>query len=155
MPIQYVDVSMTTATDAQDAGDVLAATQVVTNACAAINEPTLLQSVTVIDTDDQKAILTAVFLDSDVAFGTEDAAPSITDANALAIQGSVEFVVADYIDVGGASYANAKNVGLVLKPAVGTRNVYMALYTPATSTPTYASGIITVRLGFMSMKEGQ
>lgn len=151
MPLQYVTVSMTTPTDAQDTGDVVAATQVVTNACSSINVPAIIESVTVIDTDDQKAILTAVFLDADVAFGTEDAAPSITDANALNILGSVEFVVADYIDVGGASYASKKAVGLVVNPAVGTRNIYMALYTPATSTPTYASGIITVRIGFRSV----
>jgi hypothetical protein len=147
-PIQFVTVSMTTPTDAQDVGDVVAATQVVTNATEAINVPAMLESITVIDTDDQKAILTAVFFDADVAFGTEDSAPSISDANSLNILGSVEFVVADYIDVGGASYATKKNVGLIVSPAAGTRNIYMALYTPATSTPTYASGIITVRLGF-------
>jgi len=60
----------------------------------------------------------------------------------------VENVVADYIDAGGVSYVCKENIGLVLPPAVGTRDIYMALYTPATSTPTYASGIITVRLGF-------
>jgi hypothetical protein len=155
MPIQYVDVTMTAATNLLTAGDVIAATQVVSNAAAAINEPVLLQSVTVIDVDDQKAILSAVFLDSDVVFGVEEAAPSITDANALKLQGLVAFAVADYVDVGGASIATAKNVGLVLKPALGTRDVYMALYTPATSTPTYAGGAITVRLGFMSMKSGE
>jgi len=148
MTMRYVTVSMTTPTDAQDAGDVLAATQVVTNACPSINVPTKLMSATFIDTDDQKAILTAVFFDANVAFGTEDAAPSITDADSLSITGSVENVVADYIDAGGVSYVCKENIGLVLPPAVGTRDIYMALYTPATSTPTYASGIITVRLGF-------
>lgn len=145
--MQFITVSMTTPTDAQDVGDVVADTQVVTNATGAINVPAILDSLTIIDADDQKAILTAVFFSANTSLGTEDGAPNVSDANSLTLLGSVEFVVADYIDVGGISYATKKNIGLMVSPAVGTRDIYMALYTPATSTPTYASGVITCRLG--------
>jgi hypothetical protein len=149
-PVQFVTVSMTTPTDAQDAGDVVAATQVVTNATRAADVPAFLESICIIDTDDQKAILTAVFFDANTSLGTEDAAPDIDDTEMLTVLGSVEFVAADYIDLGGASYAYKRNLRMAVNPASGTRNIYMALYTPATSTPTYASGIITVKLGFSS-----
>lgn len=149
-PIQFVTVSMTTPIGALGAGDVVAATQVVAACTRANDVAAFLDSITLIDTDDQKAILTAVFFSADTALGTEDAAPDIDDTEALTILGSVEFIVADYIDLGGASYATKKNVGLAVLPATGTDDIYMALYTPLTSTPTYASGIITVRLGFRS-----
>lgn len=149
-PIQLVTVSMTTPTDALDAGDVVAATQVVTSATRFADAPAELYSLTVIDTDDQKAILTCVFFSANTSLGTEDSAPDIDDTEALTILGSVEIVAADYIDLGGASYATKKNIGLIVSPASGTRNIYMAIYTPVTSTPTYASGVVTARLGFRS-----
>lgn len=149
VPTKFVTVSMTTPTDAQDAGDVVAATQIVA-ACTPGNDlNAILQSVCVIDTDDQKALLTLVFFSANTALGTEDSAPDIDDTEALTVLGTVQIVAADYIDLGGASIANIKNVGLAVTPASGTDDIYMAIYTHATSTPTYASGVLTVRLGFI------
>jgi hypothetical protein len=149
VPTKYVTVSMSTPTDAQDVGDVIAATQIVA-ACTAGNDlPGILQSATIIDTDDQKAILRLVFFSANTSLGTEDSAPDIDDTEALTVLGDVDIAVADYHDYGGASIANIKNIGLGIVPATGTDDIYMAIYSPATSTPTYASGVITVRLGFI------
>lgn len=148
-PMQFVTVSMTTPTDAQDAGDVVAATQVVA-ACTPGNDfKALLQSVTVIDTDDQKANLRIVFFSANTALGTEDSAPDIDDTEILTILGWVDVLVADYVDFGANSVAHKSNVGIVVTPATGTDDIYMAIYTHTASTPTYPSGIITVRLGLI------
>lgn len=146
---RYVTVSMSTPTDALDAGDVVAATQVVPGVTSGVNRPVMLQSLMLIDTDDQKANLNAVFFNANTALGTEDAAPDIDDTEALTVVGYTVIAAADYVDLGDFSVVYKSNLGIILPPASGTSNIYMALYTPATSTPTYASGIITVKLGLI------
>jgi hypothetical protein len=149
-PIKYVTVTMTTATDAQDAGDVIAATQVVATCTRGDDMMSILHSVTLIDVDDQKAKLRLVLFDANTSLGTEDSAPDIDDTEVLTVQGFVDIAVADYYDLGGASVAHKSNLGIVVKPASGTDDIYMAIYSPDTSTPTYAGGAITVRMGFIS-----
>jgi hypothetical protein len=149
-PIKYVTVTMTTATDAQDAGDVIAATQVVATCTRGDDMPAILHSVTLVDVDDQKANLRLVLFDANTSLGTEDSAPDIDDTEVLTVQGIVDIAVADYIDLGTSSVVHKSNLGIVVKPASGTDDIYMAIYTPAVSAPTYATGALTVRMGFIS-----
>lgn len=148
-PIQYVTVTMSAETTALDVGDIAATTQVVANATQAADVMAVLHSVTLIDVDDQKAKLNLVFFDANTSLGTEGAAPDVDDTEAQTVIGIVPIVVSDYTDLGGASVVNLRNIGLIVKPATGTRDIYMGIYSPDTSTPTYASGTIYVRLGFM------
>jgi hypothetical protein len=149
---RYVTQTFAVQTTALDTGDVIASTQVITNACPAADVPVELVSFVLIDVDDQKALCNVVFFDDDTSLGAEDGAPDIDDTEALTFQGLVAIAAADYIDLGGASVVTKLNVGLILKPKSGTRDVYAALYTPATSTPTYAGGAITVRYGFRKVE---
>lgn len=151
MTLHFVDVTVTVETSALDVGDVAsAATQVVAGATRGINTPSKLVSLTLADPDDQKAILRVVFFSANTNLGTKDAAPDVDDTELLTIIGHVDIAVADYVDYGGGSVASIKNIGLMMKPAAETSSVYMSIYTPATSTPTYAGGALTVRLGFES-----
>ena len=145
--VRYVTVSMSTPSDAQDAGDVIAATQAVAACCPANDQPGLLQSLVLIDTDDQKVNIKAVFFSANTALGTEDAAPDIDDTEALTVIGIVDIAAADYVDLGGAAVATIKNIGLPITPASGTDDIYVALYSPTGGT--WASQVITLRLGFM------
>lgn len=148
-PIQYVTVTMTTPTGALAAGDVYADTQIVA-ACTQANDVcAVLQSATIIDVDDQKAALTLVFFSANTSLGTEDSAPDIDDTEILTIQGHVVVAATDYVDYGANSVAFKGNLGIPVKPASGTDDIYMAIYGHSTSTPTYAGGAITVRLGFI------
>lgn len=148
-PIQYVTLTMTTPTGALAAGDVYAATQIVAACTQANDVNAMLHSVTLIDVDDQKAALTLVFFDANTTLGTEDAAPDIDDTEAQTVIGFVEIATGDYKDLGVNSVVNLKNIGLTVHPASGTDDIYMAIYGHSTSTPTYASGTIYVRLGFI------
>jgi hypothetical protein len=150
--IRYVTQTFAIQTTALDTGDVIASTQVIANACPAADVPVELVSMVFIDVDDQKAIASVVFFDDDTVLGTEDSAPDIDDTEALTVQGVIAMAVADYVDLGGASVVTKTNIGLILKPKSGMRDVYAALYTPATSTPTYAGGAITVRYGFRKVE---
>ncbi len=59
--------------------------------------------ITLLDKDDEGALLDLVFLDANVTLGTINAAPSITDANSEKIVAIVP--VTSYTDVGGAKVA--------------------------------------------------
>lgn len=145
--VRYVTVSMTTPTDAQDAGDVIAATQIVAACTPANDVPAILHSATLIDTDDVGVNIKAVFFSANTTLGTEDSAPDIDDTEALTVLGIVDFAAADFVDLGGSKYNTKSNLGLAVNPATGTDDIYMALYSPTGGT--WASGVITVRLGFI------
>jgi hypothetical protein len=144
---RFVTVSMTTPADAQDAGDVIAATQIVAACTPANDVPSVLQSACLIDTDDVGVNIKAVFFSANTTLGTEDSAPDIDDTEALTVLGIVDFAAADYVDLGGSKYNTKTGIGLAMVPASGTDDVYMALYSPTGGT--WASGVITVRLGFI------
>lgn len=138
---RIVDVTLSLDTSAYAAGDVLADTQVVSNAMRIINGHGLLSSVIVIDQDDQKQPLDLVFLSANVSLGTENAAPSITDANALHVLGIVRVLATDYIDLGGVSVATVAGLTLGLQAASGTSDLYVAALTQGAPTHT-ASGLV-------------
>ena len=144
---RFVTVSMSTPTDAQDAGDVIAATQVVA-ACTPGNDICgMLHSAVLIDTDDVGVNIKAVLFSANTTLGTEDSAPDIDDTEALTVLGIVDFAAADYVDLGGSKYNTKANIGLPVVPASGTDDIYLALYSPTGGT--WASGVITLRLGFL------
>lgn len=145
----YIDVTLSLDTAIYAAGDVLADTQVVTNAVRINNGTGILQSIALIDQDDQKAQLKIFFLSENVSLGVENAAPSITDVNALQLLGPpVTIETTDYTDLGGVSIAGKDSIGKVIKPAAGTRNLYIAVLNGA-GTPTYTAAGIKLRLGFL------
>jgi hypothetical protein len=144
---RFVTMTMTVPSDAQDAGDVIAATQIVAACTPANDVPGVLHSATLIDTDDVGVNIKAVFFSANTALGTEDSAPDIDDTEALTVLGIVDFAAADYVDLGGSKYNTKTNIGLAVVPATGTDDIYMALYSPTGGT--WSSQAITVRLGFI------
>lgn len=144
-----IDVTLSLDVAAYGAGDVLADTQVVTNALR-INDGTgVLQSITVIDQDDQKAALNIYLLSANVPMGAENALPSISDVDALnLLSAPIVIGTADYVDLGGVSLAGKDAIGKVVKAAAGTRNLYVAVVNGA-GTPTYTAGGIKLRLAFL------
>ena len=134
--------------DAYDANDVLFDSTAVLNACGGVDRPSILQSLCFVDKDDQAAAnLVFWFLSANVVFGAADAAPSISDANALEILGSVPMASSLILDVGGAKAGSLHNIGLVVKPATGTTTIWVACTTAG--TPTQTIGGIQLRLGFI------
>jgi hypothetical protein len=135
--------------DAYDANDTLFDSTLVPNAVGAADRAARLDSICWLDKDDQTAAnLVFWFLSANVAFGTADAAPSISDANALNILGAVPFASSLILDVGGAKCGSLQNIGLIIAPASGTANIYVACTTAG--TPTHTTGGVQLRLGFRS-----
>lgn len=129
-------------------GDVLAATQEIANAARAPSGRAILQSIHVLDEDDQGVAFDVIFLGADVAIGTENAAPSITDADARQILGMVRVGAGDYIDLGGCRIATLTGLGLPLEPAAGATSLYLGAITRG-GTPTYTAAGVSLRLGIL------
>jgi hypothetical protein len=150
LSMQYVSVTPVCDTSAYGAGDTLFDTTLITNATRVADGLARLDTIVVLDEDDQAAAnMTLYFLDANVTLGTANAAPSISDANARNLLGYVTLASAAFLDVGGAKVACALNVNMIVKPATGTRNIYVAATTAGTPTQT-ASGI-KLRFGFTSL----
>lgn len=143
----FVDVTLSLDTSVYASGDVMADTQVVTNAVRVADGTGVLQSILVLDEDDQGLAFDLIFIQDNVSLGTENAAPSITDAHARSILGLVSIASADFIDLGGARIATKTGLGLVVKPTSGTRNIYVAAITRG--APTHTASGVRLRLGFL------
>lgn len=109
----------------------------------------LVQSVSVIDADDQGVAFDLFFLATNVAFGTANAAPSISDANALAsnLRRVCRIDTADYIDVGGAKIASKDGIGAMIEAAAGVTGGYLTAVTRG--APTYTASGLQLRIGLI------
>lgn len=146
---RIVDVTLSLDTSAAyAAGDVLADTQVVSNALRIINGNGLLNSVVVIDEDDQNQPLDLVFLSANVSLGTENLAPSIADSDARNILGIVRVNASDFVDLGGVGVATITGLTLGLQAASGTPNLYVAAITRG--TPTHTAAGLRLRLNIIT-----
>lgn len=142
------DVTLSLDTSIYASGDVLADTQVLTSLFRISDGTGVLQSIQIIDQDDQKAAFDVYYLSANVAMGTENSAPSISDANAVNVVGPFSVAVADYKDLGGVSVAKISGIGQAIKPATGTSNGYIAVVN-GTGTPTYTASGVKLRLGVL------
>ena len=138
-------VALSLDTSAYADGDVLADTQAFTSVARANDVGFVLQSVVLVDKDDQGMGLDLVLLSANNSLGTENSAPNISDANAEAIQGMVQISTSDWYDLGGVRVAQRTNINLPLVPASGTTTLYVAAVSRGTGT--YSASGITLRLG--------
>jgi hypothetical protein len=133
---------MTLHTDANVANDVLAATQVIA-ACLRVNDGTgIIQSIVVQDDDDKGAAIDLIFMDANTSIGTESATCSMADNDT--ILGIVSVAASDYVDMINSQVATFKNVGIGIKGATGTDDIYLGIV--ARNTETYSASGITVRI---------
>jgi hypothetical protein len=150
-PAKLITVAMVVDTAILASGELVADTQAIPDAVDETGRPALLQSITILDTDDQTASAYDIYiLDRNVSMGTLNAAPSISDANSAALLGPpIAIATGDWKDLGGAKISGKEAIGKIVKPYSG-RSLYAAIVNGA-GTPTFASGILTVRFGFIQL----
>lgn len=143
-----IDVTLSLDTAIYASGDLLADAQVVTNAMRVVGGTGVLQSLALIDEDDQGVAMTVYIASGSGSFGTENAAPSITDALARNILGWVDVAATDWKDLGGVRVANLRGLGLMVKAAAASRDLYVAVVN-GTGTPTFTASGVRLKLGFL------
>lgn len=141
-----IGVTLSLDTSAYADGDVLAATQEIANAVRLPGGRATLQSVHVLDENDQGVGFDLIFMSADNALGTENSAPDISDTLARDILGFVRIAAGDYVDLGGSRIATLTNIGLVLEAAAASTSLYVAAITRG--APTYTAAGLKLKLGF-------
>lgn len=145
-PGDVITVTLSTDTSAYADGDILADLQAVGGFFRQPGGRALIQSVTVLDKADQGVALDLLTSPNPVSLGTENAAPSISDANADGLQRLCRVEAADYIDLGGCRLATKAGLGLLVEAAAGSTTLHLGAITRG-GTPTYGAADVVLRLG--------
>jgi len=146
--MKIVDVTMTLNTSQYTASDLLADAQLVSGLFRVTDGLAELDSIVVIDEDDQGAAFDIYFTNIASSWGTENSAPSISDANARSVQAIVPIATGDYKDLGGVRVACIKNIGAILQAKSGSKDIYVAIVN-GSGTPTYTANGIRLKIGVL------
>lgn len=147
-PDIVVTVTPTMDTSAYASGDLLFDSTEVVNAVRANGGYAILESLTIIDKSDQKMAFTLLFANAATDFGTLNSAPNPDDTGAATVIGHVPVSIGDYIDLGGASVACVRNIGLLLKAGAATTSIYVAGIN-GTGAPTYGASDLVLQIGLL------
>lgn len=147
-PGDVFDVTLSLDTGIFASGDVIADTQACSNIMPVAGGAALLQSVILLDEDDVGTAIDLLFFSSVVVLGTENAVPSISDANCRQYLGKVAVAAADFADLGGVKVAEIKGINMLLRAADGSRDIGVAAVCRS-GTPTYSAAGVKLRLGLV------
>jgi hypothetical protein len=147
-PGDVITVTPTLDTSIYASGEVLFTTTPIANAVRANDGIAELQSIVIIDKDDQKPEIALKFWSANVTYGAFNGVPSISDSDAANCLGRVNIVAADYDDDGGVSTAFKDNIGKMLKAASGTRIIYITGKLTS-GTPTHTASGLVLRLSML------
>lgn len=145
--LAYVDVTstgLTTATTAYTAGDLVGAEGFIIIPGNLTDG--LLMAVTVLDEADVMSSVAIVFGTAAMSMGSDNAAPSISDANARLIKGDIDMPFIR--DLGGCRTMAIDSLGLPLHADVGSTGVAFRLITNTGHTFFGAAGDVKCRFGF-------
>lgn len=134
-----VAVTPTMDTSAYTANDVWFTATEIAAAARVSGGSTILQSVTILDKDDQTAAAVDLyFFDRTVTLGTINNAVTISDADAAYYVGHVSIAAADWKDLINSKVACKAGIGLAMK--ANATSIFVAAVTAGTPTNT-ASGV--------------
>ena len=93
---RLLDVTLLCDTTAYAANDLLVATQKIPNAMRDIDFPAVLQTITIIDEDNQGAAMDIYFLDANVNFGRFNQLPTLSGVGARSIMARLGIATTDW-----------------------------------------------------------
>lgn len=145
----YRVITMSVDTAAYASGDLIADTQQYDAFFRKADGTGIINTITVTEKDAQGSAYYIIFHRTSTSMGTENSAPTITDANLVAgIQHIVAVTASDFVSVSGTKIATLKNLGLPVMAVSGTDDLYISILN-STGTPTYASGEIQLGIGVL------
>lgn len=145
LPDDTITITCSLDTSAYADGDVLFATQEIANAVRNNGDTCILQSVHVVDIDDQGVEMDLVFFNANTSLGTENSAPDIDDTEVLTTLGTVN--VPDWIDLGANQIATVTGIGLLLEAGAATTSLYVAGITRG--APTHSASGLQITFGLL------
>ena len=142
-----VNVTFSLDTNIYAAGDVLADTQIIAACMRANDKGGVWDSLLLIDKDAQGVAMTIYLLDANVSMGTENSAPSISDANTEKIIATLEILATDWKTLNGVKFVDIGDMARPVKPVAGSDDLYAAIVLDA-GTPTFSATGLFGRFGF-------
>lgn len=142
-----IDVTLSLDTNAYADNDVLAAPQEVPNVFRLPGGVVMLDSIVLLDEDDQAQDIDLVFMNATGSLGAENAAVGPTDGVAGTILGIVSVAAAEYSDLANSQIATKRGLGLPLEAAAASTSLWMGAILRS-GTPTYTAAGIKLKLGF-------
>lgn len=139
-------VTPTLDTSAYATGDVLFDRTVLTNFFRKNDGTGILQSIQVIDKDDNGVAIDFYIQTTNQTLGTANSAPSISDTNAEEILGPFSVAAADYKDLGGCKVAKISGLAQAIKSVSGARTLYISAVVNS-GTPTFTASGMVLRIG--------
>jgi hypothetical protein len=106
-----------------------------------------LESIGLLDEDDQGIAMDLLFLDASTSLGTINQAFAASDTLGRNVLGRVNIATGDYIDFGGFRFAQKSSLGIVMKAAAATSSLWVAGVTRG-GTPTYTASGLKFKFGF-------
>ena len=144
--IEVKDVTLVLDTNIYADGDVLAIPQEVTYVFPEVGGKRVLESIVVLDEDDQNIAMDIIFMNATGTLGTINLAVSISDADARKIIGAVNIATTDYFDLINSRLGVKRGLGLVLQGSASD-SLWVAAVTRG-GTPTHTASGIKLKLGF-------
>ncbi len=134
-------------TNAYIAGDTLGALATLANVARTSAGCAILQSVTVIDSDNQGGAFDILLFNATVTCSAANAAWNTADSDMIKCQALVKVTAADYTTYGSTlnKVATFRGLGIVVSPAATS----MFLGTVSQDTKTYTAAGLTIVLGFL------
>lgn len=141
-------ITFTTDTAAYASGDLIADTQQLDAFFRIADGTGMIHDMTLFDKADQTAAGMFVLVhQTTTSMGTENSAPNISDANAVAgIIGVIPVVAADWLDIGGCKVATIRGINMPVKAVSGTDDLYFSIVN-STGTPTFAADSLFASFG--------
>ena len=146
MDIDLITVTPTCDASGTNVNDVLFDYIEIPNAVSVPGGSAIIQSIQLLDEDDQGGLIDLVFQSDNTALGTIDAAVSITDANARDIQGFVSMT--NFFDGIAWQMSIKNNIGLVVKAASDSTSLYVAGVV-RTDSLTYTASGVQLKIGIV------
>ena len=149
MDVDVITLTPDTATEECVAGDVIFQADEIENCVSVQGGTCILQSIGVLDDDDNGQAIDIVFMDTTGLLDAGDDGGTIDAADGVipdAILGVVS--ITNYFDGIAWQYGHKENIGLVLRAASGTKSIYVAAVNRG-STDTWTAAGLRLKLGIV------
>ena len=150
MKVDVIELTPGTTTNACSDGEIVFDNEKIENCVAVKGGSCILQSVTILDDDDIGAAVDLVFLSASGSLGTEGSAISVDDASST-VPGTILGVVtvSNYMDGVNWKLGHKENIGLVLKAASTSRDIYVACINRSGSSATWGADDLHLKFGIV------
>jgi hypothetical protein len=143
-----IDVTLVADTSIYADNDLLAIPQVITGVFRQAGGRVRLDSVLLLDEDDQGTEVELIFMNADGSLGTINGALNPTDAVARTIVGTV--LMQTYSDLINSQVAVRTGLGMIMEAAAASTSLWVAAVVRS-GTPTYSASGLKLKLGFTAV----